>query len=344
MRSATLPSQSTSSLPVLPATSCTSFSSSVGTSKADLFARPNSGLQAAARVFWGEAAAGFRVVEQLLGEFGRSVIEAERLGWSRQEIREAGGPTREVLAHSVLFARCQQWPRGYAGDFETIETLLNGVNRSEAGTLGWYLEQVALTSAGAEQHRNKLTHQANRVGQTLRRKSDARILALACGGCWEWQTLGAVREGFTGEIVLQDVDGAALELAAQRVATATDRYRYAPGHPFWVAAELARTERFDLITAGGLFDYLTDRMAIRLLSTIFHTLLKPGGALVFANIATGNDWRPVMDYGLNWQIEERSAHELRELCLRAGIPASAVRVSTELSGMTLIVEAVRDVD
>ena len=48
---------------------------------------------------------------------------------------------------------------------------------------------------------------------------------------------------------------------------------------------------FDLILAGGLFDYLTDRFITRTLAEAWDTLLAPGGRIVFTNIATGNPYR-----------------------------------------------------
>jgi len=52
-----------------------------------------------------------------------------------------------------------------------------------------------------------------------------------------------------GEIVLNDCEPAALQLAEQRLRPATTRYRLAPGNVLRVAKRLAHGPRFDLVVA-----------------------------------------------------------------------------------------------
>jgi extracellular factor (EF) 3-hydroxypalmitic acid methyl ester biosynthesis protein len=73
-----------------------------------------------------------------------------------------------------------------------------------------------------------------------------------------------------------------------------------------------------------------------LLRVIFHDLLRPGGILLFTNIAEGNPWRPLMEYGSNWTLIERSEARILEICREAGIAASSISVTRETTGLTLI--------
>lgn len=59
----------------------------------------------------------------LFAEFGATVATLEALGWPADRIQEHLRPARQVFATSTFLRRCQEWPRGYAGDFETIEYL-----------------------------------------------------------------------------------------------------------------------------------------------------------------------------------------------------------------------------
>jgi extracellular factor (EF) 3-hydroxypalmitic acid methyl ester biosynthesis protein len=101
---------------------------------------------------------------------------------------------------------------------------------------------------------------------------------------------------------------------------------------------------FDLVVAGGLFDYLPDRAFVFLLRVIFRDLLAPGGVLLFTNIAAGSPARTLMEYAANWTLLERFEGGIVELAGEAGIPSSCLRVTREATGLTLIARVVRSKD
>lgn len=307
-----------------------------------LITRTNLGIQAAGKQFWGDGPAGRRVALHLFEEFGATAALLERLGWTANSIQEALRPSREVFATASFMRRCQEWPLGYAGDFKTIELLAGAANHSEPGTLGWHFEEIILQSPVAQQHRNKLSHQTEEIARTILRRRDARILSIGCGGCLDWEPVLPSLTDFDGEIVLNDCEPAALELAGQRVRSATARYRLAPGNVLRVVKRLAHSgSRFDLVVAGGLFDYLSDKGIVFLLRSIFAELLAPGGVILFTNIAEGNPWRPLMEHGSNWSLIERTEAQVLALCREAGISPAEVSLKRDATGLTLLTRVVR---
>ena len=64
----------------------------------------------------------------------------------RETILDELGSVRSLCARSPFVRRLQTWPRGYPGDFETVEYIMNAENRAEPGTLDYWLEQHTLTS------------------------------------------------------------------------------------------------------------------------------------------------------------------------------------------------------
>jgi hypothetical protein len=82
--------------------------------------RNNHDLQATGGRFWGDTSGGRVEALRLMKQFGDTVEELERWGWSTERIQTELAPSREVFATSSFMRRCQRWPRGYAGDFETI--------------------------------------------------------------------------------------------------------------------------------------------------------------------------------------------------------------------------------
>ncbi len=304
--------------------------------------RENRDMEAAGRRFWGDSCTGRTEALRLMKQFGATVEEMERWGWSAERIQSELAPCRAVFATSSFMRRCQQWPRGYAGDFETIEYLAAGVNHSVAGSLGWHFEDLILGSPIAQQHRNKLEQQAMEIVRTVQGNGEARVLSMACGGCLDWLQALPFLQDFAGEIVLNDMDPDALLLAESRLRQTTRRVRVEPGNVLLAMKRLTRRAPFDLVVAGGLFDYLCDKAIVFLLRSIYGDLLGAGGVLLFTNLAEGNPWRALMAYGSNWSVHERTEAQILTLCSQAGIPRSAVvtgREATRLAIMTRVLKA-----
>ena len=262
-----------------------------------------------------------------------SLVKCELSGVDPAVLRQIVEPARRAHAASPFIRRLQEWPRGYAGDFETIEWLYRGQNRAE-GIVGRAFEQYALTAAIAQQHRNKVGFQASCVLSAVERHPECRILSLACGSSPDIRSIaGHVKPGAT--VVLSDSDPAALAFSAQHLAPIADRCRFVLGPVPRVLRPLRSHGPFHLVYAGGLFDYLSDRVIERTLSMIWRSLLAPGGRLVFTNIAHGNPFRVWLEYIANWPLIERSEAGIEALCRAAGIDAP-VTMTLESTGLAIL--------
>jgi hypothetical protein len=74
--------------------------------------------------------------------------------------------------------RCQEWPRGYAGDFETIEYMVSGANQSLPDTLGWHIEKI---SAAAPQQAET---QSLEITEAVMRKEQPVYSPSAAAAVW----------------------------------------------------------------------------------------------------------------------------------------------------------------
>ncbi len=269
----------------------------------------------------------------LVHDLCTALMAAEAAGYTRQQLRDATRVAREIHRASPFARRLQDWPRGYAGDFETIEWLQNAVNRAVPGTLGWAIETYALTSAIAQQHRNKVALQAHCIREATLRKADCRVLSLACGSSPDLRSIvGSIPPA--ASFVLCDSDPDALAFSREHLGALGDRCRFVHGTVPRVLGRVAAGGRFDLVFAGGLFDYLPDRLAIRTLAIAHRTLLAPEGRLVFTNVAAGNPFRVWIEYLANWTLIERSEEDIRRLCAAAGFDAPLVE--REATGLAMI--------
>jgi extracellular factor (EF) 3-hydroxypalmitic acid methyl ester biosynthesis protein len=76
-------------------------------------------------------------------------------------------------------------------------------------------------------------------------------------------------------------------------------------------------KEYDLIYSAGLFDYLSDPVALMAAQQLFKSV-RPGGKLVIGNFNVNNPTQVVMDYALDWELIYRSEEDLLELFKNVG--------------------------
>jgi extracellular factor (EF) 3-hydroxypalmitic acid methyl ester biosynthesis protein len=277
-------------------------------------------------------------VAAALHRLAAAIEECESAGLARQEILPWLTEVRALHARSPFVQRLQTWPQGYAGDFETVEWLCDASNRAEAGTVAWAIEQVALQSPVAQQHRNKVRLQADAIRTTLGSRRATRIASLGCGGCRDLRLITADIFASQAALTLVDADAAALTFASDALRLIDDRCTFVQGRVPRVLPRLRTTGPFDLIVAGGLFDYLPDRWAIETLKQS-RQLLTRGGRLLFSNMARGNPYRAWIEYLAEWFLIERTEDDVRHLLMQAGFDGGTVSVTQDATGLAHIVTA-----
>jgi extracellular factor (EF) 3-hydroxypalmitic acid methyl ester biosynthesis protein len=243
-------------------------------------------------------------------------------------------PLRNKVSDAWLLHRAQRWPRGYAGDFETIDYLIQGRQQTSAMAFGYALESVFLKSPIVQQHRNKIRHQAETISKVLRGKGAAHILSVGCGTCEDFYSVAGVLQHSNASVTLVDIDADALAYSRKRLSPFCDRLTTLRANIHRIAHKLPDT--YDLILVGGVFDYCTDRYIVSVLSRLFEAM-RPGGVIFFTNIARDNPYRRVMEYLTDWTLIERSDVQLRTLVEQAGWSDGALQMSLDDTRLTWLV-------
>jgi len=275
-------------------------------------------------------------------EICAAIVACEESKIPRDAILSILEPVRRIHARSPFVKRLQDWPRGYPGDFETVEYLCSGRAQTAEDTLEHICETYALSRSIAQQHRNKVHHQAARIIRTLMKKPGmSRLLSIACGSCPDLRNIAPTLPVLAGEIWLNDSDTDALTFSARELSAIRNRIHIRPGNALkFVLKAKSLGLRFDLVLAGGLFDYLSEKWAVSLIENAY-ALLEDGGTFYFTNIARGNPYRPLIEYFGDWFLIERSEDDIRFYCEAAGVPRNAVTITRDETGLALLIEVTK---
>jgi extracellular factor (EF) 3-hydroxypalmitic acid methyl ester biosynthesis protein len=284
----------------------------------------------------------FHAVIATMHQLCATIVRAKQESVPESAILEELRLARQIHAKSPFIRRLQEWSRGYPGDFETIEYMMKQENRCMPDTLAYWLEFVALNSPIAQQHRNKVMTQAQEMLNIVKAVTrPAKILILAAGGCPDLRLICSTLQTTPCQLVLNDSDPDALEFAMSQLGDLANRITVVQGNALVAARNLARFGPYDLVLAGGLFDYLTDQQAQFLIGVVWERLLEPGGIFFLTNIKKGNPYRVWMEYLANWHLIERSEEDLRRLVDQKGIQGE-LEITHDPTGLTLFMRLKRN--
>lgn len=171
-------------------------------------------------------------------------------------------------------------------------------------------------SARAVRFRRRLV--ARLIDDTAAR-GGRRVSALAAGHLREVELSEAVREGRIEAFVAMDQDAESLAVVDRDYRNAG--IRATQGSVRRVLAGKASTERFDLVYAAGLFDYLAAPVAAALTRRLFD-MTRPGGSLLIPNFRTGAADSAYMEAFMDWHLIYRDHDDMRALA--AALPAAEV--------------------
>lgn len=262
---------------------------------------------AAERGFW-TAMAAFRAAEGSLSE--REVVAL------RTAAREILNP---CLMRSRYWNRSYIKPHGFAGDFGMLEWMYSLEHDACADATQPAVVNVldglfaTVHSVQAVWHRRHWFRTLVRDAVARREGRRCRVLDIACGGSRYVRDLVSSPAGRWLDVTFLDQDPAALAFLAgclQGERLASHRLLCAPVRR--LPDVVADDERFDVVIATGLFDYLTDRDAAALLR---HMLARtaPSGVVAVSNFAPEDESKVVKDWVSDWRLIYRTADAVSDL-------------------------------
>ena len=241
---------------------------------------------------------------------------------------------REAAAHALTLNTCQGYvctrPRGYDGDFEIIERIYARWRSPNPALAKWDDFFHAQAAPQAVRNRKRYFLDWLAAHETLTNGDGLRLLNVGSGPARDVFEHFTARPESRVRIECVDSDADAIGHAAALCAPYANQLRF-----HCVNALRFRPQgRFQLIWSGGLFDYLSDDLFVRMLRRLW-SVLAPGGELVVGNFSPANPSRTYMELVGGWVLIHRSETELTTLALRCGVPPEFIRVTAETEGVNL---------
>ena len=280
------------------------------------------------------------VFEDCMGQVGQAIAEEANVS---DETREIIGERlfEEFLPYLSLTETAQRFftkPRGYAGDFYTIEMIYN----NEVGghnDFGVLVDNLFRNMPPAKAVRNRRELLADEIHECVRTNSGANVMSIACGPARE---LIDVYEQLDDPSLLKstlvDLDEQAIDYVGDQVAGSAYEKHMAFHQQNIVYLATGRRqidiEPQDLIYSIGLIDYFTDRHVVRLMDYAYDQL-KPGGKVILGNFHTTNLHKPSMDYILDWKLIHRNEEDMNRLFRQSKFNKPCTEIKFEAEGINM---------
>lgn len=229
-------------------------------------------------------------------------------------------------------------PFGYSGDFKIIEDIyLNQPSTTGFDRL-WDNRFLQLDASKATRERKEDFKQIIYDFVKSHRGLNIRIMNLASGPAREIKELLEVDSNNYFSNVLfdcYDLENKAIEYAKQLL-NSYSNINFLQKNVVRLALKRDITQeitwKYDLIYSMGLFDYLEEKLAIRLIRNL-RNLLKKNGMLIVSNytVKDNNISACLMEWIAEWNLIYRSEEEFRELFIAAGFKPNELRLEPQKS-------------
>lgn len=243
---------------------------------------------------------------------------------------------RHFFLYGPLIKWCLDKPYGYSGDFKIIDDIY----RNQPDTVGfsrlwdnWFQQLAAARSV-----RDRKEELKSFILDFARKSKgkDIRIMSLASGPAREIKEL---LENDSEEVFSRttfdcyDIEVRALEYAKQLLSNCENVNFFKENAIRLALKKDIKSDisyNYDLIYSAGLFDYLEEGVAIKLLGNL-KRLLKPGAVMIIANAADkySNSAAAWMEWVVDWYLIYRTEREFKNMFLGAGFSDECLQIISQ---------------
>jgi extracellular factor (EF) 3-hydroxypalmitic acid methyl ester biosynthesis protein len=245
------------------------------------------------------------------------------------------------IAKSEFLIRTNTKPQGYAGDFRTIAMVYDN-NYVGDSIFAKLMHKHPIETLAAEAVRSRRKMICAELAEITKRRPKGQkthIVSIACGPVCEVEDILTSQQDIEQlQFTLLDQDPDALTAAADNFRR-RERELHAKADYKLLNESVRTLIRYDdlekrigratFIYSLGLYDYLTDRIAIALTKTMYE-LLEPGGVLMLGNFHNSNPTRVYMEYWMDWVLYYRDTAEFQQMA--ADLTGATAEIKFEETG------------
>lgn len=246
---------------------------------------------------------------------------------------------RKIFVRGVYTDWSLRKPFGYAGDFKIIDDIYcnNPTTKGFDRLFDNYFQMSAISVAVRNRKEDLKRFITDFVSQ--RNNAKLKIMDLACGPCRD------IKENLTeNRILLKNVVFDCYDNDAQAIEFAKDLLKNFYSINFFKENALRIAfrrninniigKKYDIIFSTGLFDYLTERVASRLIESL-KKLLNPKGILFIANVRDkySNPSVHFMEWVGDWNLIYRDDDTFIKIFLEAGFKTNQIKINYEQQGI-----------
>jgi len=252
-------------------------------------------------------------------------------------------PIRKLVHQCPFTAHAYMRPRGYPGDAALIDYIYGLVPSYPDNDLaeGIYSYTINAPASAAVRYRREFI--AKKISNLIQSKDSISILSLAAGHLREAELVD--------ELESRRVKWLAIDQDSQSVALINECYgnmgvmAESGSVRDVVSGKYDSLHNFDLVYALGLYDYLGNRLAKKLLEKLL-AKVKMGGQLVIANFLPNVKDIGYMESFMNWSLIYRSERQTCELFKDLHLPRDTkLTIHSEIdasSNIVLVIATLRD--
>lgn len=247
---------------------------------------------------------------------------------------------REMFLRGEFIVWSLKKPYGYAGDFKIIDDIY--LNNPTTRGFDRLFDNYYMMSAISVAVRNRKEDFKRLILDVINKRNarESRMMNLASGPCREIKEVASLDCLRYNNIVFDcyDHDNNALEYAKNLLANDVLHVNFIKENAMRIALRKEVNslieKKYDLIYSTGLFDYLEERIAIRLIQNL-RRLLKPGGVLAISDVRDkySNPSIHFMEWVGDWYLVYRDDDSFRKIFLDAGFKENELDFQYEQQGI-----------
>ncbi len=213
-------------------------------------------------------------------------------------------------------------PNGYAGCFETIDRIYQCYHAQNPNLYNW--DRYWHNHPAAQAVRNRKDYFLNLVNSEIEKRGNLTILNLASGPCRDiFELFEEISSDLPVTIHCVEQDRRAISYAKNLCKAHLHKMVFYHAN----VLRFLPKEKFDLVWSAGLFDYLNNRIFVKMLAKLANKV-KSRGELIIGNFSPINPSHAYMNL-VDWLLIYRSSEDLCRLALDAGFSSDRIEVKSE---------------